>query len=157
MSTDRHAMIETIRRFPDVLTEVVGNLTHDQLTMKIPDDPWTIQQIVHHMADSHINSIIRLKLILTNDSPTLQGYDQDAWVTLPDVATPIENTLLILRGLHVRWCALWDSMTEEQWNRVGIHTEMGPVTPDRLLVIYSNHCNDHLAQIKRILATAPTK
>jgi hypothetical protein len=149
---ERHAMIAILREFPAALRETVGSLSEAQLTAKVDSDPWTIKQIVHHMADSHINSIIRLKLILTEDRPTLQAYDQDKWVTLPDVTlAPIEDTLLLLTGLHARWVLIWENLTDEQWSRVGIHTENGPMTPDDLLGVYANHCKDHLAQVKRIL------
>src|SRR5450631_1873668 len=106
-AAERRELIDVLRNFPELLTQTVSGLSPEQLNTKSLPDEWTVQQIVHHLADSHINSIIRLKLILTTEQPTLQNYDQDAWVTLPDVQqTAIENSLLILRGLHVRWCAL---------------------------------------------------
>ena len=149
----RAQLIDILRNFPETLTQTVSHLSQTELTTRSLPEEWTIQEIVHHLADSHMNSVIRLKLILTTERPTLQGYDQDSWVTLPDVAyTSIEESLLILRGLHVRWCALWDHLMDDQWQRVGIHTENGPVTPDDLLVTYVEHCQNHLAQIKRVLA-----
>ncbi len=152
-SDERHQMIEVIRKFPEELAQAVSGLTQAQLTARPLPDEWSVQQIVHHLADSHMNSVIRLKLILTFERPTLVGYDQDAWGTLPDVwQTSIENSLMMLKGLHVRWCALWDSLTEEQWGRVGLHTEIGPVTPDDLLSTYAEHCRNHLDQIRRVLA-----
>jgi hypothetical protein len=150
---ERRQLIEVIRKFPEELTPLVQGLTQAQLIARPLPQEWSLQQIVHHLADSHMNSLIRLKLILTSERPTLIGYDQDVWGTLPDVGqTAIENSLMILKGLHVRWCAIWDSLTEEQWQRVGIHTELGPITPDDMLSIYADHCRNHLDQIRRVRA-----
>jgi hypothetical protein len=150
-ATERQQRVEVIRHFPDELTATLRGLSPDALSAHAPDDPWTIQQIVHHLADSHMNSIIRLKLVLTTEYPTLVAYDQDRWVTLPDVKLNIQASLDILRGLHRRWCAIWDSLDAEGWARAGHHTENGRVTLEDMLVTYSDHCRDHLAQIKRIL------
>jgi len=153
---ERRPLIDTIRVFPEMLSETIAGLDADQLNLVTIPDEWTVQQIVHHLPDSHMNAVIRLKLILTADRPHLQGYDQAAWALLPDVAnTPIEASLSILRGLHARWVNLWESLTDDQWQRVGIHSERGPLTPDDLLVLYDDHCKIHLDQIRKVRAAMP--
>ena len=150
---ERQQRIQTLRAFPAQLAEYVRDLSNEQLkTAYIPNE-WSVQQIVHHLVDSHTNSVIRLKLILTQERPTLQPYDQDAWAALPDVdETPISASLQILTGLHERWTILFESLTDEQRQRTGFHPENGEVTPDDLLVAYSDHCDAHTEQILRTLA-----
>jgi hypothetical protein len=148
---ERRQRIDTIRHFPDNLEIAVKGLSMEVLNAHPLAGEWSVQQIVHHLADSHMNAIIRLKLILTAEQPTLVGYDQDQWANLPDVTLPIELSLGILRGLHARWSAVWDSVTEEQWSFTGQHTQNGTVSIEDILITYDNHCIDHLDQIRRVL------
>jgi uncharacterized damage-inducible protein DinB len=150
---ERQRRIAIIREFPSRLTELVTPLSEEQLTARPLANEWTVKQIIHHLPDSHMNSLTRLKLILTEDHPTLQPYDQEKWALLPDVdLTPIQASLDILRGLHQRWCNLLDSLTAEQRQRTGYHSENGDMTPDDLVVMYSDHCDNHYEQITRTLA-----
>ena len=150
---ERQRRIAIIREFPARLTELVNPLSEEQLTARPLLNEWTVKQIVHHLPDSHMNSVTRLKLILTEDHPTLQPYDQEKWALLADVdQTPIQASLDILVGLHERWSNLLDSLTEEQRQRTGYHPENGDMTPDDLVVVYSDHCDAHWEQITRTLA-----
>src|SRR5512134_965584 len=100
-SAERQQRISIIRQFPVKLAEVVQGLTDEQLTTVYIPGEWSVKQIVHHLPDSHMNSVTRLKLILTQEHPTLQPYDQEKWAVLADVEqTPIRASLLILEGLH---------------------------------------------------------
>jgi hypothetical protein len=143
-ATDRAAQIARIAALPDELAAA--------LDARTPADPWTIRQIAHHVADSHMNALIRTKLILTEQHPTLRPYDQDAWATLADAAMPLDPTLGLLRGLHERWVRLFEMMKEEDWARGGFHPENGDVTLGDILESYAQHGTDHLAQIGRIRA-----
>lgn len=150
-TAERQIWLETLRQFPERLETLVRPLSEAQRQQKTEADPWTIAQIVHHCADSHLNSFVRLKLTLTEDQPPLKGYDQDAWAAMADeINRPIEPSLQILRGLHVRWVQVFESVSEEQWARYGMHTEIGKVTVEDLLRIYHEHCEAHLDQIERI-------
>ncbi len=150
---ERQRRIEIIRQFPARLAELVSGLSDEQLNSEFLPGEWTVRQIVHHLPDSHMNSFIRLKLILTEDHPTLKPYNQETWALLSDVeATPIAASLTILRGLHERWCILFDSLSDDQRARSGYHPESGAMTPDDLVVIYSDHCDIHYEQITRTLA-----
>jgi len=103
--------------------------------------------VVHHLADSHMNAVVRTKLILTEDGPPLKGYNQDDWAQLPDTRLPIRPSLDLLKGLHERWTRLLQSITEEQWVRTGMHSESGQITLENILNTYSRHGENHVAQI----------
>lgn len=152
-NAQRQQLIDQIKCLPDEVSQLVSGLTRQQLTtVSIPGE-WTVQQIVHHLADSHMNAVIRLKLILSKDNPPLQGYPQEVWAEQADVdAVPIEASLSILRGLHARWTALLESLPDEAWSRKGVHSESGAMTVEDILRIYSQHGRDHIDQIQRVLA-----
>jgi len=155
MLTDmqRREMIEKIRSLPAQLRERLSGLTDEQLTTHYLAGEWTVAQNVHHLADSHMNSFVRLKLILTEDRPTLKPYDQDRWAAMVDANNPaIESSLGLLEGLHTRWAALLESLREDEWRRAGLHPEIGEVTADDLLRIYAAHGEGHIDQISRTLA-----
>ncbi len=151
--TERSTYIDSIRALPAQVEAVVTDLTDDPLIHPTLDDEWSVAQIVHHLADSHMNSFIRLKLLLTEDHPTLRPYDQDAWAMMVDeTGLPLQPSLTILRGLHQRWVMVFESLSAEEWQRTAYHPEIGDVTADDLLRSYAAHGRDHLAQIERVLA-----
>lgn len=151
LTEERTRWLNTLREFPERLEEAVRPLSETQLHQQTAADPWTIAQIVHHCADSHINSFVRLKLTLTEEQPPLKNYEQDAWVAMADEKNrPIEPSLQILRGLHVRWVQVFEAVEDHQWARYGVHTEVGKMTVEDLLSGYHEHCEAHLAQIGRI-------
>lgn len=144
----RKDMINRIRKLPaDLEAEVIG-LSDSQLDTPYREGGWSVRQVVHHLVDSHMNSVIRMKLILTEDHPTLKPYDQEKWAELPDTKRlPIEGSLQELKGLHRRWCYLLDQLTDEQWQRTGYHPENGVMVLENFLKIYSHHGENHLKQI----------
>ncbi len=151
-TTNRQAQINIIRNLPEDIQAILKGLTDEQLDTSCGEGEWTIRQVVHHLADSHMNSFIRLKLILTENHPTIQPYDQEAWANLPDsLELPLEATFLLLTGLHQRWTALFDSLSAEAWQRTGYHPEIGDITPDDLVQIYAQHCQEHIEQVKRAI------
>lgn len=150
---ERQDCIDRIRRLPDLLETLVAPLTPAQLTAVTLVGEWTVAQNVHHLADSHMNAYIRVRLILTEDRPPLKPYKQDNWAALPDASSAdLQDSLLLLRGLHARWTALFESLSEAQWMRRGIHAENGEVTVESILSSYANHGEAHLDQIQRTLA-----
>jgi len=150
-ATERQALIAKIGELPADIEAVVKHLNDEQLDTPCGEGEWTVRQVVHHLADSHMNSFIRLKLILTEEHPTLVAYDQEVWATLSDTELPLEHTFSILRGLHQRWTTLFESLSAESWQRSGYHPEIGDITPDDLLVIYARHGEEHTEQITRLL------
>lgn len=149
----REELIGKIEALPTQIEELISGLTEEQLLTHFIPHEWTVAQNVHHLVDSHMNSVIRLKLILTEDQPPLKGYDQDAWADLADGNTlAIEDSLMILRGLHRRWVKVFRSLDEAQWQRTGLHSEIGLVTVEDLVQTYAQHGEDHIDQITRTLA-----
>ncbi|KAB2904712.1 MAG: putative metal-dependent hydrolase [Anaerolineae bacterium] len=151
----RKQYLETIEHFPQRLRVLVQGLSEAQLSTPYLRNEWTVAQNVHHVVDSHMNSYIRLKLILTEEKPPLKGYDQEAWAELSDYHLPIEISLQMLEGLHKRWVNVFRSLSDSQWTRVGIHSEIGEITPHDLARIYAEHCDAHIDQIQRTLAAQP--
>ncbi|MDB5033955.1 MAG: putative metal-dependent hydrolase [Chlorobi bacterium] len=145
---ERAERIGRIEHLPALAEAAVRDLNDSQLDTPYRDGGWNIRQVIHHLADSHMNAIIRMKLLLTEDNPTIKPYDQDSWVALADSAAhPVDASLAILRGLHDRWGALLRSMPESAWSRPGTHPEIGAITMDDLLVNYSDHGTNHVGQI----------
>lgn len=152
----RQRLIDKIRRLSAQVAELVAPLTPDQLTTPFLAGEWSVAQNVHHLADSHINSYIRLKLILTEEKPTVRPYDQDLWAATPEANSPdLSASLTLLRGLHQRWADLFASLDEAQWQRTGIHPAGGVISPATLLNSYAQHGEDHLDQMQRTLAAQP--
>lgn len=141
--------IRDIEVFPSRLRAEVENLTDEQLDTNYRTGGWTIRQVIHHCADSHMNSVIRFKLALTENTPTIKPYFEDRWADLVDSKSmPIEPALKILEGLHQRWVVVLKSLTKEDFEKKYIHPEHGKeVRLDATLGIYAWHCHHHLAHI----------
>ncbi len=152
---ERTTMIGVIQRFPAELAALVQDLSDVDLHTHYLDDEWTVAQNVHHVADSHMNSFVRLKLALTEANPIIKPYDQDAWAVTADYDLPVAVSLALLRGLHERWCVLWESLSDAQWARTLRHPELGAITVEDHLEVYRDHCHAHIDQIQRTLAAKP--
>ena len=154
-SDPRAEAIEKIRRLPQQVEDLVAGLSPQQLTAKPLPNEWTVAQNVHHIADSHINSYVRCKLMATEDNPTLKPYDEGAWALLTDGSSPdLSDSLALLKALHARWARFWENLPEDAWQRTGQHPESGPVTLARQLELYVQHGEAHLDQIRRTLAAS---
>jgi hypothetical protein len=143
----RAGWIRDITAAPAGVRKAVAGLTAPQLDTHYRDGGWTVRQVVHHLADSHMNSFVRFKLALTEEAPQVKPYNQDAWVTLADAQGDIGASLAILEGLHARWTDLLLSMHAPDFAKVFMHPENGPTTLDRALQIYSWHGKHHTAHI----------
>lgn len=149
----RAEWIAKIRALPEQLTVAVAGLNAEQLTTHFLPNEWTVAQNVHHLADSHMVSFIRLKTILTEDRPLVAPYNQDQWAdTVEAGGADLNPSLMILRGLHQRWADLLESLSDEQWQRVGVRPTRGDVRVVDLARIYAGHGEAHLDQIQRTLA-----
>ena len=141
-------MIDAMAALPDQVEAAVKGLNDAQLDTRYREGGWTVRQVVHHLADSHMNAFVRMKLILTEDHPTLKPYNQDDWAVQADVRdVPIASSLAIVRGLHVRWTLLLRAIPEKAWSRTGMHPERGDVTLQSMLQTYSDHGAKHVEQI----------
>ncbi len=141
--------ISDITSFPASLRSEVNHLSNDQLDTPYRPDGWTIRQVIHHCADSHMNSLMRLKLALTENVPTIKPYIQNRWAELSDSKNmPIEASLKMLEGIHERWAVLLNDLSEEQFKRTFVHPENGNTFRiDENTALYAWHCNHHLAHI----------
>lgn len=144
----RMQWIEDIEAVPVRLQAAVEGLTEERLNEPYRPGGWTVRQVVHHMADSHMNSLIRFKLALTEDRPTIKPYDEAAWAELSDSSeAPIELSLALLERLHARWGKLLRSLDDGQWERTFVHPDSGVVRLDVNLGTYSWHGRHHIAHI----------
>lgn len=143
----REEFMAVIEACPGALRRAVAGLSDAQLDTRYRN--WTIRQIVHHLADSHVNSYIRFKWALTEDLPTIKAYDEGRWAALDDSRTgDIQAPLALLEGLHARWSQLLRTMTEDQFGRSFIHPETGKtVSLSAALCSYAWHCRHHTAQV----------
>lgn len=147
-STDILNWINDIKNLPGKLRQVIINLNEAQLNTPYRPGGWTLRQVVHHLADSHMNSLMRFKWTLTEDNPTIKAYHQGNWAMLPDYRLPVEPSLRMLEGIHQHMVALFESFTEDQWDNFFVHPETGANVPlKRNLAMYSWHGKHHLAHI----------
>lgn len=146
----RQARIETIADLPQRLRAAVAGLNDAQLDTVYRPGGWTIRQTVHHIADSHANSLIRFKLALTEDEPpTIRPYYEDRWAELGDSRLPVEVSLNMIEALHTRWLALLNSMSEFDFQKTFIHPETGEWTLEGALALYAWHSQHHTAHITK--------
>lgn len=145
--------IETIGSFPEMLDNILEIISESQLDIPYRKDGWTVRQVVHHCADSHINAFIRFKLAITENNPVIKPYEESLWAELNDSKyQPINSSLFIIKGVHHRWYVLLKSLDENTLKRKYIHPEHGrEFTLEEAIGMYSWHCQHHLAHIKSIL------
>lgn len=150
---ERLTVIREIAAAPAALAGMVDGLSAEQLDTPYREGGWTVRQLVHHVADSHLNAYIRFKLGLTEDTPTICAYKQDRWAETSDNALPAQLSLEVLSGVHRRWGALLDAMREADWQRTIRHPESGVQTLEQLAALYAWHGRHHVAHIKALRET----
>src|SRR5687767_10694146 len=144
----RGALIESIATAPARLRAAAGGLTDVQLDTPYREGGWTVRQVVHHVADSHMNAYTRFRLALTEEEPTIRPYDEKAWANLTDaIGAPVEISLVLLEALHVRWDLLLRTLTATDYERPLRHPDMGVMTIGTLLRMYEWHGRHHVAHI----------
>jgi hypothetical protein len=144
----RRRWIAEFARLPRLVTEAVAALPPGGLDTRYRDGGWTARQVVHHLADSHMNALTRVKLALTEDSPPLKTYEEQLWAELPDARMDPAVSIAILEGVHSRFVTLFESLSEEQFARAASHPQWGQVSVDMLLQMYAWHCQHHVAHIR---------
>lgn len=138
-----------LRDLPLLLEYAVTNLDESRIDSPYREGGWTVRQLVHHVADSHMNAFIRCKLALTEEKPLIKPYDQDAWVTTPDcLNVPVNMSITLLHALHHRWHHLLKDLSEEDLQRCLFHPEYKrEMTVWFLLCLYAWHGRHHTAHI----------
>jgi uncharacterized damage-inducible protein DinB len=149
----RQEWLSDIEALPDKLTEAVAGLDEQQLGTPYRPGGWTVRQVVHHFADSHMNSYVRFRLALTEDKPVIKPYDEQRWAELPDAkAAPVGVSLALLTALHQRWALLLRTLDDQAFARTFSHPENGEMRLDTTLALYAWHCHHHLAHITSLRA-----
>lgn len=145
-------LINTLEDFPSKIRTETENLSDEQLDTVYRPGGWTIRQVVNHCADSHMNSLMRFKLALTEDEPEIKPYFEDRWAELEDSKNMnIDAALKMLEGIHERWTVLLRSLSKDQLSRTFIHPEHGmKFRLDENIAVYTWHCDHHLAHIKEL-------
>ncbi|HEX8178035.1 MAG TPA: putative metal-dependent hydrolase [Pyrinomonadaceae bacterium] len=150
---ERQELLAQIADAPTHLRAAVAGLTAAQLDTPYRQDGWTVRQLVHHVADSHMNGYVRTKLALTEAEPAIKTYDEARWAELADTqATPIETSLGLLDALHQRWAALLRALTPAERARTFLHPEWGQVSLDKQLALYAWHGRHHTAHVTALRA-----
>jgi uncharacterized damage-inducible protein DinB len=145
---ERAQRIHHIAALPAQLRLAVAGLTEEQIETPYRPGGWTVRQVVHHVADSHMNAYTRFRLGLTEDNPTIKPYDEGAWAQLPDVRhVSIDVSLRLLESLHDRLVHLLHLTQPSLFSRTINHPENGPMTLDALVSMYSWHGRHHTAHI----------
>jgi uncharacterized damage-inducible protein DinB len=144
----RQRSIDQIAEAPTRLRAAVEGLSPQQLGTPYRPGGWTVRQVVHHLPDSHLNSYIRFRLALTEDAPTIKPYYEDRWAELDDARhAPIDLSLALLESLHRRWVLLLRSLTAQDFSRTFLHPELGVVSLDMNVSLYTWHGRHHVAHI----------
>ena len=150
---ERQEFLAQLADAPARLRAAVAGLDAAQLETPYREGGWTVRQTVHHVADSHMNGYIRVKLALTEDAPAIKTYDEAQWANLSDTpATPVETSLKLVEALHERWTTLFRTLTPAQRARTFQHPDWGAVTLDRQLALYAWHSRHHTAHITNLRA-----
>ncbi|MGM0844922.1 MAG: YfiT family bacillithiol transferase [Bacillota bacterium] len=139
--------INEIEDLPRLLRDVVKDLNNEQLDTAYRSGGWTVRQVIHHLADSHMNAYVRFKLALTEENPVIKPYDETKWAKLSDYQLPIDTSLLLLETLHKRWTSLLRSLTPADMDKTFIHPDSGEVSVGENIGIYAWHGRHHLTHI----------
>ncbi len=147
-SGDLAGWIAAIAGCPGALRQAVAGLSEAQLDTPYRDGGWTVRQVVHHLADSHMNSYIRFRLALTEEEPTIKPYNEGAWSNLPDAMdAPVEVSLVLLEAMHDRWVRLLRTMSPADFQRTLRHPESGLLSLEVMTALYAWHSRHHVAHI----------
>ncbi|RRA47637.1 YfiT family bacillithiol transferase [Acidipila sp. EB88] len=139
--------LAAIRTLPHDLASALAGLSDPQLDTPYREGGWTLRQLAHHVADSHMNAFVRFKLALTEDWPTIKPYQEKLWAATAECAGPVQEPLSLLVPLHARWSALLAALTAAQWERGYVHPEDGRVPLLRAAHLYAWHGRHHTAHV----------
>jgi uncharacterized damage-inducible protein DinB len=149
----RAEWIEQIDAAPRLLRQAFAGLSDVQVDTSYREGGWTLRQVAHHVPESHMNSYIRFKLALTEETPTIKPYYEDRWAELADAHTAaVELSLALMDALHARWVLVLRALGDPEWKRTFRHPELGVMTLERTLALYAWHGRHHTAQIMGLRA-----
>lgn len=146
--------LDVLREFPQYLESSLQGLTSEQMHWRYRPEGWAILQVVHHCADSHMNSFTRFKLALTEENPVIRPYEEQLWAEMSDELTAdVSASIAIIKGVHQRWVYFLERLTEAEWQKTFVHpTSQKTYTLVEALGLYAWHCAHHLAHIHQAIA-----
>ena len=145
---ERKALIRQYRDGHGAVVEALRGLNDEELDRSASDE-WTPRMIAHHLADSEMTSAIRLRRLIAEDNPVIDGYDEVVFAKRLTSDRPIEPSLEAMRWARESTAQILERLTEDDWHRTGTHSESGPYSVEKWLTIYANHGHDHAKQIAR--------
>ncbi len=145
---DRAALLDRFRAGYAQVEAALAGITDAELEHPAPDGGWTARQIAHHLADSEATAYVRLRRLIAEDDPVIQGYDEPEYARRLHYDRPIASSLAVLRAVREASLSLLESLTPAEWARGGTHEESGAYSVDRWLEIYANHSHEHADQIR---------
>lgn len=147
-AADIDRAVHEIEALPEQLRQSVSGLGETQLATPYRPGGWTVRQVVHHVADSHLNSYVRFRLAVTENEPTIKPYDENSWAELADArSAPIDLSLDLIESLHHRWVLLMRSFGPSEWSRSFRHPERGLIRVDATALLYGWHGRHHVAHV----------
>jgi hypothetical protein len=143
---------EYLSAFPQYLEDTIQAFSEGQLNTPYRPGGWTVAQVIHHLSDSHMNALMRFKLALTEDNPTIKPYDEAAWAKLIDYTLPVSASLPLIRGIHAKWVVILDSMSSVDLERTYFHPDNQVAVPlSEVTLMYQWHSSHHLAHIQHLI------
>jgi DinB family protein len=147
---ERSQLLERYRAGAAAVDEAIAGANDDELDRVPPGDgEWSARQVVHHLADSESMAYIRLRRLIAEDQPLIQGYDEPEWARRLHYDRPIEASIAVLRAVRLASLQLLLALDDAEWSRTGTHTESGPYSVEGWLRIYAGHPHEHAEQIRR--------
>ena len=152
MSRDRSATIDHYRAGMDAFAAAAADITERELDARSAPDEWTPREIIHHLADAELRSTVRLRQLIAEDAPVIQGYDEDLYTRRLPQARSVAISLDAVRVARASNLELLAQLAEGDWLRSGTHTDSGPYSIETWLEIYTAHAHDHAEQLARARA-----
>ena len=147
----RASFVRDIAAVPAAFKVAIDGLSAEARLTPYREGGWTIAQVVHHVADSHMHAYLRMKFAATEDVPTIKAYNEGMWAAFPDASDPdVDSSLALIESLHARWTAFLIRLPQADYERGLMHPERGPLTIDRMVALYAWHGRHHVAHITEL-------
>jgi hypothetical protein len=146
--TDRQALLKRFRTGSQAIDTALAGITDEELDRAPADGGWTARQVAHHIADSEAMAYTRLRRLVADEDPQIQGYDEPRWAERLHYELPIAEALAVAHAVRAASLSLLESLTPQEWDRHGFHSDSGAYSVDRWLEIYSSHPHEHADQIR---------
>ncbi len=149
-SEEINQAVLTLEQLPTLMKIETINLQKSEYSKTYRTGGWTITQIIHHLADSHMNAFIRTKLALTEDKPMIKPYQEALWAIQTDYDfTLLDASLQLLEAVHTRWVVLLNAISDDEWTRKYFHPDLNEYfNIKQIVMLYKWHGLHHLEHIK---------